>query len=53
MQDIESALHYTLGKEVPRVSSIEGEKFVALKEFLSVLAKVIADNGQFNSLLHS
>ncbi len=44
MQDLESALHYTLRNEVPRVSSIEGDKFVALKELLNVLAKVIAYN---------
>ncbi len=41
MQDLESALHFTFRMEVPRVSTIGGEKLMALKQLLTVLAKVI------------
>jgi thiol oxidase len=40
MADLESALHYILRVEVGKFSVLEGQRLVALKKFVAVLAKV-------------
>lgn len=40
MADLESALHYILRIEVGRFPVLEGQRLVALKKFVAVLAKV-------------
>lgn len=40
MADLESALHYILRVEVGRFSVLEGQRLVALKKFMAVLAQV-------------
>lgn len=40
MADLESALHYILRIEVGKFSVLEGQRLVALKKFMAVLAQV-------------
>lgn len=40
MADLESALHYILRVEVGKFSVLEGQRLVALKKFVAVLAQV-------------
>ena len=40
MQDLESALHYTLRMEIPRMISIKGDALQALKDLIRILAQV-------------
>lgn len=40
MADLESALHYILRVEVGKFSVLEGQRLVALKRFMAVLAQV-------------
>lgn len=40
MADLESALHYILRVEVGKFSLLEGQRLVALKKFVAVLAQV-------------
>lgn len=40
MADLESALHYILRIEVGKFSVLEGQRLVALKKFVALLAKV-------------
>lgn len=40
MADLESALHYILRVEVGKFSLLEGQRLVALKKFMAVLAQV-------------
>lgn len=40
MADLESALHYILRVEVGKFSVLEGQRLVALKKFMAVLAQV-------------
>lgn len=40
MADLDSALHYVLRVEVGKFSVLEGQRLVALKKFMAVLAQV-------------
>ena len=40
MNDLESALHYSLRKEVAAHEKIDGERYEALKDYINVLTKV-------------
>lgn len=51
MADLESALHYILRVEVGKFSVLEGQRLVALKKFVAVLAKVSRAPASFVSVL--
>lgn len=51
MADLESALHYILRVEVGKFSVLEGQRLVALKKFVAVLAKVSRAPVPFVSVL--
>lgn len=42
LQDLENMLHYSFWREIPLQKNINGEKLMALRSFLSLLAKVIS-----------
>lgn len=46
MQDLESALHYSLRQEVSICKTIDGEKLEVLRNFISVLAKYFPGRGE-------
>ena len=52
MADLESALHYILRIEVGKFSVLEGQRLVALKKFMAVLAKVSGALGPLIPKLH-
>lgn len=52
MADLESALHYILRVEVGKFSVLEGQRLVALKKFVAVLAKVSRAPASFVSVVH-
>jgi hypothetical protein len=49
MADLESALHYILRVEVGKFSVLEGQRLMALKKFVAVLAKVSRARASFIS----
>ncbi|EHB02128.1 Sulfhydryl oxidase 1 [Heterocephalus glaber] len=53
MADLESALHYILRVEVGKFSVLEGERLVALKKFVAVLAKYFPGQPFVQNFLHS
>ncbi|XP_003925477.2 sulfhydryl oxidase 1 isoform X1 [Saimiri boliviensis] len=53
MADLESALHYILRIEVGRFSVLEGQRLVALKKFVAVLAKYFRGQPLVQNFLHS
>ncbi|KAM5145226.1 sulfhydryl oxidase 1 isoform 2-T2 [Callospermophilus lateralis] len=53
MADLESALHYILRTEVGRFSVLEGQRLVALKKFVAVLAKYFPGQPLVQNFLHS
>ncbi|XP_023366525.1 sulfhydryl oxidase 1 [Otolemur garnettii] len=53
MADLESALHYILRVEVGKFSVLEGQRLVALKNFVAVLAKDFPGQPLAQNFLHS
>uniref|UniRef100_A0A8C8Z6W7 Sulfhydryl oxidase n=1 Tax=Prolemur simus TaxID=1328070 RepID=A0A8C8Z6W7_PROSS len=53
MADLESALHYILRVEVGKFSVLEGQRLVALKKFVAVLAKYFPGPPLVQNFLHS
>ncbi|XP_058130802.1 sulfhydryl oxidase 1 isoform X2 [Dasypus novemcinctus] len=53
MADLESALHYILRVEVGKFSVLEGQRLVALKNFVAVLAKYFPGQPLVQNFLHS
>ncbi|XP_027790680.2 sulfhydryl oxidase 1 [Marmota flaviventris] len=53
MADLESALHYILRTEVGKFSVLEGQRLVALKKFVAVLAKYFPGQPLVQNFLHS
>ncbi|XP_010848556.1 PREDICTED: sulfhydryl oxidase 1 [Bison bison bison] len=53
MADLESALHYILRIEVGKFSVLEGQRLVALKKFMAVLAKYFRGRPLVQNFLHS
>lgn len=53
MADLESALHYILRIEVGRFPVLEGQRLVALKKFVAVLAKYFPGRPLVQNFLHS
>ncbi|XP_006142438.3 sulfhydryl oxidase 1, partial [Tupaia chinensis] len=53
MADLESALHYILRIEVGKFSVLEGQRLVALKKFVAVLAKYFPGQPLVQNFLHS
>lgn len=53
MADLESALHYILRIEVGKFSVLEGQRLIALKKFMAVLAQVSGALGPLIRQLHS
>uniref|UniRef100_A0A2K6F7R5 Sulfhydryl oxidase n=1 Tax=Propithecus coquereli TaxID=379532 RepID=A0A2K6F7R5_PROCO len=53
MADLESALHYILRVEVGKFSVLEGQRLVALKKFVAVLAKYFPGSPLVQNFLHS
>ncbi|KAL2771223.1 sulfhydryl oxidase 1 isoform b precursor, partial [Daubentonia madagascariensis] len=53
MADLESALHYILRIEVGKFSVLEGQRLVALKKFVAVLAKHFPGPPLVQNFLHS
>lgn len=53
MADLESALHYILRVEVGKFSVLEGQRLVALKKFVAVLAKYFPGQPLVQNFLHS
>ena len=51
--DLESALHYILRIEVGKFSVLEGQRLVALKKFMAVLAQVSGALGPLIRQLHT
>ena len=52
MADLESALHYILRVEVGKFSILEGQRLVALKKFMAVLAQVSRALAPLSEWLH-
>ncbi|KAM8949462.1 sulfhydryl oxidase 1 isoform 2-T2 [Lycaon pictus] len=53
MADLESALHYILRVEVGKFSVLEGQRLVALKKFMAVLAQHFPGQPLVQNFLHS
>ncbi|XP_010628604.1 sulfhydryl oxidase 1, partial [Fukomys damarensis] len=53
MADLESALHYILRVEVGKFSVLEGQRLVALKKFVAVLAKYFPGQPFVQNFLYS
>ncbi|XP_055438830.1 sulfhydryl oxidase 1 isoform X1 [Bubalus kerabau] len=53
MADLESALHYILRIEVGKFSVLEGQRLVALKKFMAVLAQYFRGRPLVQNFLHS
>lgn len=53
MADLESALHYILRVEVGKFSLLEGQRLVALKRFMAVLAQYFPGQPLVQNFLHS
>ncbi|XP_034369049.1 sulfhydryl oxidase 1 isoform X2 [Arvicanthis niloticus] len=53
MADLESALHYILRVEVGKFSVLEGQRLVALKKLVAVLAKYFPGQPLVQNFLHS
>ncbi|MBV95239.1 Sulfhydryl oxidase 1, partial [Eschrichtius robustus] len=53
MADLESALHYILRVEVAKFSVLEGQRLVAMKKFMSVLAQHFPGQPSVQNFLHS
>uniref|UniRef100_K9IML5 Sulfhydryl oxidase n=1 Tax=Desmodus rotundus TaxID=9430 RepID=K9IML5_DESRO len=53
MADLESALHYILRVEVGKFSILEGQRLVALKKFMAVLAQHFPGQPLVQNFLHS
>uniref|UniRef100_A0A8C0XFE4 Sulfhydryl oxidase n=1 Tax=Castor canadensis TaxID=51338 RepID=A0A8C0XFE4_CASCN len=53
MADLESALHYILRVEVGKFSVLEGQRLMALKKFVAVLAKYFPGQPLVQNFLHS
>ncbi|XP_007188256.2 sulfhydryl oxidase 1 [Balaenoptera acutorostrata] len=53
MADLESALHYILRVEVAKFSVLEGQRLVALKKFMSLLAQHFPGQPSVQNFLHS
>lgn len=53
MADLESALHYILRIEVGKFSVLEGQRLIALKKFMAVLAQVSGALGPLIRQLHT
>ncbi|EPQ16424.1 Sulfhydryl oxidase 1 [Myotis brandtii] len=53
MADLESALHYILRVEVGKFSLLEGQRLVALKKFVAVLAQYFPGQPLVQNFLHS
>ncbi|KAG8517156.1 Sulfhydryl oxidase 1 [Galemys pyrenaicus] len=53
MADLESALHYILRVEVGKFSVLEGQRLVALKRFMAVLAQYFPGQPLVKNFLHS
>nr|XP_044988568.1 sulfhydryl oxidase 1 isoform X2 [Jaculus jaculus] len=53
MADLESALHYILRVEVGKFSVLEGQRLLALKKFVAVLAKYFPGQPMVQNFLHS
>lgn len=53
MADLESALHYILRVEVGKFSILEGQRLVALKNFMKVLAQYFPGQPLVQNFLHS
>ncbi|XP_017652799.1 sulfhydryl oxidase 1 isoform X2 [Nannospalax galili] len=53
MADLESALHYILRVEVGKFSVLEGQRLVALKKFVAILAKYFPGQPLVQNFLHS
>ncbi|KAM4861903.1 sulfhydryl oxidase 1 isoform 2-T2 [Thomomys bottae] len=53
MADLESALHYILRVEVGKFSVLEGQRLMALKNFVAVLAKYFPGQPLVQNFLHS
>ncbi|XP_016060499.1 PREDICTED: sulfhydryl oxidase 1 [Miniopterus natalensis] len=53
MADLESALHYILRVEVGKFSLLEGQRLVALKKFMEVLAQYFPGQPLVQNFLHS
>ncbi|XP_008061557.1 sulfhydryl oxidase 1 isoform X2 [Carlito syrichta] len=53
MADLESALHYILRVEVGKFSVLEGQRLVALKKFVAVLAQYFPGQPLVQNFLHS
>lgn len=53
MADLESALHYILRVEVGKFSLLEGQRLVALKKFVAVLAKYFPGRPLVQNFLYS
>lgn len=53
MADLESALHYILRVEVGKFSILEGQRLVALKNFMAVLAQYFPGQPLVQNFLHS
>ncbi|KAM8817879.1 sulfhydryl oxidase 1 isoform 2-T2 [Rhynchonycteris naso] len=53
MADLESALHYILRVEVGKFSVLEGQRLVALRRFMAVLAQYFPGQPLVQNFLHS
>ncbi|XP_060141813.1 sulfhydryl oxidase 1 [Globicephala melas] len=53
MADLESALYYILQVEVSKFSVLEGQRLVALKKFMAVLAQYFPGQPSVQKFLHS
>eukprot|EP00069_Balaena_mysticetus_P003347 bmy_16679T0 len=53
MADLESALHYIFRVEVAKFAVLEGQRLVALKKFMSVLAQYFPGQPPVQNFLHS
>ncbi|XP_011225264.2 sulfhydryl oxidase 1 [Ailuropoda melanoleuca] len=53
MADLDSALHYVLRVEVGKFSVLEGQRLVALKKFMAVLAQHFPGQPLVQNFLHS
>ncbi|XP_006887836.1 PREDICTED: sulfhydryl oxidase 1 [Elephantulus edwardii] len=53
MADLESALHYILRVEVGKFAVLEGQRLIALKKFVAVLAKYFPGQPLVQNFLHS
>ncbi|XP_057582701.1 sulfhydryl oxidase 1 isoform X2 [Hippopotamus amphibius kiboko] len=53
MADLESALHYILRVEVGKFSVLEGQRLMALKKFVAVLAQYFPGQPLVQNFLHS